>query len=357
VVEVTTTGSGVIPTPEGVTRPLSCVDRIAKMLRFHASGRPEIKVSPDAKAMPAEVNWIDVLKPDSQEIAFLERTPGIELPTLEELSQIERSSRLRSERDWLRLSLPVIYQIDGFLPALTPLGIALSKDRLLTIRFRRIKALDNVFDDIARFPIQTGGIGALIAVVEAIIDHTADLLERVRNDLDRLSEEILGINSVDSTRQKPHEHTGRLRFFLREIGRKGDLTSKIDDVLLCMARMLPYVTVHATPQLESGNRAKFKNLERDVKSLNDYETHLAEKIQLLLDAIVGLTNIEQNNIFRILTVVSVVGIPPTFFASMWGMNFKHMAELDWSYGYEFGLSVIALSAIIPFVWFKWRGWC
>jgi magnesium transporter len=234
------------------------------MLRFHASGRPEIKVSLEAKAIPPEVNWIDVLKPDTQEIAFLERTLGIELPTLEELSQIERSSRLRSESDWLRLSLPVIYQIDGFLPALTPLGIALSKDHLLTIRFRRIKAFDNVFDNIARFPIQTGGIGALIAVVESIIDHTADLLERVGNDLDHLSEEILGINSVDPSRQKPYEHTGRLRFFLREIGRKGDLTSKIEDILLCMARMLPYVIVHATPQLESGSRAKKLGTRRKV---------------------------------------------------------------------------------------------
>jgi magnesium transporter len=236
----------------------------------------------------------------------------------------------------------VIYHTEGFLPALTPLGIVLSKDLLLTDRFKRIKALDNIFDHLAR-PIQTGGVGALIAVLEAIIDHTADLLERVGSDLDHLSEEILGTNNTDSKRHKPHENAGRLRFFLREIVRKGDLTSKTEDVLLGVARILPFVTVHATPQLESGGQVKFKSLERDVKSLNDYETHLTEKIQLLLDAIVGLTNIEQNNIFRILTVVSVIGIPPTFFASMWGMNFKHMPELDWSFGYVFGLSVIALS--------------
>ena len=326
------------------------------MLRFHACDHPEIKLSLEAKTIPAEVNWIDILKPETQEIAFLERRLGIELPTLEELSQIERSSRLRSEKDWLRLSLPVIYHTDGFLPTLTPLGIVLSKDLLLTDRFKRIKALDNIFDHLAR-PIQTGGVGALIAVLEAIIDHTADLLERVGSDLDHLSEEILGTNNADSKRNKPHENAGRLRFFLREIVRKGDLTSKTEDVLLGVARILPFVTVHATPQLESGGQVKFKSLERDVKSLNDYETHLTEKIQLLLDAIVGLTNIEQNNIFRILTVVSVIGIPPTFFASMWGMNFKHMPELDWSFGYVFGLSVIALSAIIPYVWFKLRGWC
>ena len=327
------------------------------MLKFYTPGRPEMELQLSAKTIPAEVNWIDVLKPDAQEIAFLKRTLGIELPTLEELSQIERSSRLRSEENWLRLSVPVIYQTDGFLPALTPVGIVLSTNLLLTVRFEGIKAFDNVLNNSGCFPVQTGGIGALIVIVEAIIDQTADLLERVGSDLDHLSEEILGTNSVDPSRRKVQEDAGRLRLFLREIGRKGDLTSKIEDLLLGMARMLPYVMVHSTPKLQGGVRAKFKSLERDVKSLNDYETHLTEKIQLLLDAIVGLTNVEQNNIFRILTVVSVIGIPPTFFASMWGMNFKSMPELDWPYGYAFGLSVIALSAIVPFVWFKWRGWC
>jgi magnesium transporter len=120
--------------------------------------------------------------------------------------------------------------------------------------------------------------------------------------------------------------------------------------------MLPFVMVNAAPYLESGMRTKLESLQRDVESLNDYETHLTDKNQLLLDATVGLTNVDQNNIFRILTIVSVVGIPPTFFASMWGMNFKHIPEYNWTYGYEFGLFVIALSAIIPIIWFKWRGW-
>jgi magnesium transporter len=218
------------------------------------------------------------------------------------------------------------------------------------------RSFDNVFNNIACSGTDRRH-GALIVIVEAIIDHTADLLERVESDLDRLSEEILGTNSVDPSRRKVQEDAGRLRFFLREIGRKGDLTSKVEDLLLGMARMLRYVMVHSTLQLEGGVRAKFKSLERDVKSMNDYETHLTEKIQLLLDAIVGLTNVEQNSTFRILTVVSVIGIPPAVFASMWGMNFKSMPELDWPDGYGFGLSVIVLSAIVPFVWFKWRGWC
>ena len=99
-----------------------------------------------------------------------------------------------------------------------------------------------------------------------------------------------------------------------------------------------------------------KSLERDVASLNDYEAQLTGKTHFLLDATLGLTNIEQNNIFRILTVVSVIGIPPTFFASLWGMNFKNMPELEWTYGYEFSLLVIAVSALIPIIWFKRSGW-
>jgi magnesium transporter len=175
-------------------------------------------------------------------------------------------------------------------------------------------------------------------------------------DLDLLSQEIFATKGASVTHHRPREDSNRLRFLLREIGRNGDLSSKIEDSLLWLARMLPFVMVNAAPYLESGMRAKLESLQRDVESLNDYETHLTDKNQLLLDATVGLTNVDQNNIFRILTIVSVVGIPPTFFASMWGMNFKNMPEYNWTYGYEFGLFVIALSAIIPIIWFKWRGW-
>jgi magnesium transporter len=119
---------------------------------------------------------------------------------------------------------------------------------------------------------------------------------------------------------------------------------------------VPYIAANAAPYLEADIRAKLKSLQRDIASLNDYETHLTDKIQFLLDATLGLTNIDQNNIFRILTVVSVIGIPPTFVASMYGMNFKNIPEYDWSFGYQYGLFLIALSAIVPIIWFKWRGW-
>jgi magnesium transporter len=97
-------------------------------------------------------------------------------------------------------------------------------------------------------------------------------------------------------------------------------------------------------------------VRQDIASLNDYDAHLVNKVQLMLDATLGLINIEQNNIIKVLTVVSVVGVPPTLVASMYGMNFHNMPELDWAWGYPYGLTLIALSAILPVAWFKWRGW-
>jgi magnesium transporter len=326
------------------------------MLSFHSAGKAGIEVAMDAKSIPSGVNWIDAVRPDPQEIAFLERTLGIEVPALETLSEIETSSRLRSEKDWLYLSIPMIHRADGFMPALTPLGFVLSKDVLVTVRFKHMKALDGVRKTLSRCPAQAGGPGALIAILEAIVDHAADVLEGVAGDLDCRSEEVFGSDHATPRRHKPREDGEQLRLVLRKVGRNGDLTSKIEDQLLGMARMVPYVAANAAPYLEAGIRVKLKSLQRDIASLNDYETHLTDKIHFLLDATLGLTNIDQNNIFRILTVVSVIGIPPTFFASMWGMNFKNIHEYDWTYGYEFGLFIIAVSALIPIIWFKWRGW-
>ncbi|MCI0466750.1 MAG: magnesium transporter CorA family protein [Beijerinckiaceae bacterium] len=325
------------------------------MLSFHTPCKARLP-SAGATAIPAGVSWIDALRPSEPEIVFLERTLGIEVPTLEDLSEIETSSRLRSEKDWLYLSIPMVYRQEGFMPALTPLGFAMSKDMLLTVRFKHLKPFDALQDNIPRFPMQPGGAGALAAILESIVEHAADMLEGVGGELDGVSEEIFGAEGGANGQHRPREDSERLRLVMRKIGRYGDLTSKLEDLLLGLSRLLPYVMVNAAAYIDSGLRARFKSLQRDVASLNDYETHLTGKVHFLLDAVLGQTNIEQNNIFRILTVVSVIGIPPTFFASLWGMNFKFMPDLDWSFGYAYAIAVIALSAIVPAIWFKKNGW-
>ena len=191
--------------------------------------------------------------------------------------------------------------------------------------------------------------------MEAIVDHLADELEFLTGALEAHSHAIFGDEAV-----KPRRASGGdsrdLRRILRDIGRAGAVTSRISETLLGLSRMIPYVVSEGADFVSAEARAKLKSVSRDLSSLNDYEKHQSDKIQFLLDATLGMINVDQNNIFKILTLVSVVGIPPTFIASMYGMNFKNMPELDWAYGYQYGLCMIALSTIIPLVWFKWRGW-
>ena len=125
---------------------------------------------------------------------------------------------------------------------------------------------------------------------------------------------------------------------------------------LGIGRIAPYVSSNAAPWLGPEVVRRLETLRHDIASLSDYAAHLDNKVQLLLDATLGLINVEQNNIIKVLTVVSVVGVPPTLVASIYGMNFKAMPELDWSWGYPYGLALIALSAVVPILWFKWRGW-
>ena len=103
-------------------------------------------------------------------------------------------------------------------------------------------------------------------------------------------------------------------------------------------------------------REHLRTPQNDLLSLNEYETHLSDKVQFLLDAVLGFINTKQNDIFQVLTVISVVGIPPTLVASIYGMNFRNMPELSWAWGYQYGLALILLSAVVPILWFKWRRW-
>ncbi|MEJ0094938.1 MAG: magnesium transporter CorA family protein [Methylocella sp.] len=327
------------------------------MLRFHSTNaKGDIAVGLDATALPVEVNWIDAFLADEQEIAFLERILGIAFPSLERLSEIETSSRLYRDKDHLFMSMPMIYRPPSGLAEMSPLGFILCKSYVLTVRYKPIKACEDLhYADVVENHRVADGPGAFIGLLEVIIDHAADELEKINADLDRLSQMIFDVNGGARPRG-PRQDNKDLRRVLSLIGRNGDLASKISDVILGTGRMLPFVTSEAVDYLSPEARKKLKSLGSDISSLNEYETRQTDKIQFLLDATLGLTNIEQNNIFRILTVVSVIGIPPTLVASMYGMNFKNMPELEWHYGYAYGLALIFLSAIIPVIWFKRRGW-
>ena len=309
-------------------------------------------------SLPANAAWIDLLRPEPEEVAFVERTTGLRIPSIEDLSEIESSSRLRHRNGAIYLSAPLVYRADTDQPLTTPVGFILTRERLITVRFEELTS----FSTFARQelaaetdPLTSGAVFA--GLMDAIADRLADILENIARELDALSHRLFRSPATEpAPRRPPARESADLRIILRRVGHSGDLSSKIRDSLHGLGRIVPYVSTLAADWLPPEVKPRLETVRQDVTSLSDYDAHIGGKIQLLLDATLGLINVEQNNIIKVLTIVSVVGIPPTLIASMYGMNFKGMPEYNWAWGYPYGLTVIALSAILPLVWFKFRGW-
>jgi magnesium transporter len=309
--------------------------------------------------LAANVAWIDLLKPEPDEVAFVKRTTGLDMPSIEDLSEIESSSRLRHQNGAIYLSAPLIYRgADSDQRLTTPVGFVLTRERLITVRFEDITSFKTFSArELAGESDPLSSAAVFAGLMDAITDRLADVLENIAAELDSLSHRLFHTPATEPvSRRPPARESADLRIILRRVGNGGDLASKIRDSLLGVGRIVPYVLSLAADWLPSEVKLRLETVRQDVLSLSDYDAHIVNKVQLLLDATLGLINVEQNNIIKVLTIVSVVGIPPTLVASMYGMNFKNMPELDWSWGYPYGLALIALSAILPVAWFKWRGW-
>jgi magnesium transporter len=330
------------------------------MLALYSRRGLSVEPPPDLAGaqIPAEVVWIDLISPDPAEIAFVEKATRLAVPSLHELSEIENSSRLRAEKGAIYVNAPLIYRAESDEPIATPVGFVLTADRLITVRFAELSSFAAVTKrKLASEAPELSSSAVFSDLMDAIVDRLADVLERIAAELDVLSRRLFHAGPTGPSRQRRSTMESlSLRVLLRRVGRNGDLVSKIRDSLLGIARIIPFVLSLAVEWLPADVKPRLETVRQDVTSLNDYDAHLANKVQLLLDATLGMINIEQNNIIKVLAVVSVVGIPPTLVASMYGMNFRHMPELEWVWGYPYGLAVIAASAIVPLLWFKWRRW-
>ena len=307
--------------------------------------------------LPPDVVWIDLVSPEPGEVDFVEQATGLRVPNLAELSEIERSSRLRNEGGVIYLSLPVVHRADGEDPHAAPVGFVMTAQRLITVRFGPLGAFSSFGEEFGRTakPHNTAA-DTFAGLFEAIVDRVADILESIAADLDHLSHRLYRARWINQRKHHPARHEANLRNSLRQLGHNGDLVSKIRDSTLGVARILPYVITNGAGWIPAEVRLRLDVVSHDVSSLSDYDAHLANKVQFLLDTTLGLINIEQNNIIKVLTIVSVVGVPPTLVAGIYGMNFHVMPELDWTWGYPYGLGMIVLSTIIPLIWFRWRGW-
>ena len=317
---------------------------------FHSSLKKLPAVDP--AGLPENAVWIDLVKPTPEEDKAVERLAGIAVPTREDMQEIEISSRLYIENGARYMTATLMCYSDTDMPRTTAVTFIIAGHRLVTVRYDEPKPFALVENKLARAcsPGITGEM-VLMELLDAVIDRCADILERVGADVDQVSHDIF------EPEEERQGHAKRYAQILQAIGRKGDLTSKVRESLVSIGRVATFLSaVMEGVKWSKDMREQLKTMQRDVASLTDHASYLSNKITFVLDAMLGVVNLEQNNIIKLFSVMAVVLMPPTLIASIYGMNFKAMPELEWAHGYPMALVMMLMAAVFPYFLFKWKKW-
>jgi len=316
-----------------------------------AAALAAVPIGPGEAVPPASV-WVDLLCPSEAEDQAIETLTGISVPTREEMREIEPSSRLYVESHARYMTAALLCGADTDAPSVQAVTFILAGPRLITLRYGEPRAFTTVAAQLTRSFAPNGtGESVFVTLMEAIVDRSADVLEQIGSDIERISLHIFTRSRDTSSANQ------RYRALISQIGHKAALVSAARESLASLQRLLSFVGAQLNDaDISAESRSAIKSMSRDVGGLSDYAAFIGDKLQFLLDATVGLVSIEQNNVMKIFAVLSVVLMPPTLIGSVYGMNFQHMPELDATYGYPLALFAMLLSGILPYVFFKWRRW-
>jgi len=317
-----------------------------------AENGPEVLPLGEVGRIPDGTSWVDVFQPSPEEDRATEAFLGASLPTREETQEIEFSSRFYTEDGAIYMTASLLTGIDIAKPILTPFTIVVAGDRVVTLRYEDLRAFRQFLSRASK-----PGSGChttpqvFLGLIEAIVDRTADVLERISADVDRINREIF------SERKDSRQRAKRLEVMIEEIGFQGDLAAKARESLASLERLIQFAGLALPgPFAKGASRARMKLAGRDIRSLEDQVSFLSNKITFLLDATLGLISVQQNEVIRILTVATTVFFPPTLIGTAYGMNFKLIPELNWVWGYPYAIVLMVISAVLPFLYFKRRGW-
>ncbi|MDP2698638.1 magnesium/cobalt transporter CorA [Thalassospira sp.] len=291
--------------------------------------------------------WIDLHEPGSDEIQSVQDRFGIVLPTREEMQEIELSSRLYEEDGALFMTVSVLNRASSSEPETTAVTFVLVRKTLITVRYADPVPFKIFLRKVERHAaLASSSEGVLLGLLEQIVDRLADIMELSVADLEAISNRLFARDA--EARDRGHHE------ILRQIGRAGNLGSKAKDSLLNLNRVALFLSTQV--RFKKDAKARLKTLSRDILSITEHANFIANKVTFLLDATLGLINIEQSNIIKIFSVAAAAFLPPTLIASIYGMNFEIMPELQWDYGYPAAIVLMILSAVLPLWYFRRKGW-
>lgn len=321
-----------------------------------------IAYSPDTNFKPQTIDesnlsliknaiWIDLISPTKDEERIIEEIRELNIPTLEEMREIEFSSRLYIEKDTLFMTATMIAKSDSIDPSYDAVTFALAPNQLITIRYIEPHAFKLFSNHLLKSSKDLNAKEIFISLLEATIDRLADTLEYVGHALDVCSKNIFQPDTNSESTVKPDYQK-----VMQAIGMKSNLSTKARESLVTFSRLITFFCQAGQSRIDKDDRARLSILTTDLASLSDYANYISTKINFLLDATLGMISIEQSAIIKIFSVAAVIFLPPTLIASIYGMNFQYMPELSYKWGYFFAIFLMIVSAWLPYKYFKYRRW-
>ena len=289
-------------------------------------------------------DWFDLVAADDDERTLVDRRFGGVVPDTDEMEELEASSRYYTDDDGIHVNSLFMYRAEGFTQNAT-VAFILSPTRLITSRdvelpdFRLLRLrVRNV-----RVPVKNP-LGILLALFEQKVDHLADELEDLYVQLENVSRSVL-------TEEETNED---LEDDIDDLAEIEDTNGKVRLCIMDTQRAISWLMRHIRDDAEALETCR--EILRDAESLLTHTNFVFEKVNFLMAAAQGFISIKQNQIIKIFSIAAVVFLPPTLVASIYGMNYAHMPELQWDYGYPFAIGLMILAGIAPYVFFKRKGW-
>jgi magnesium transporter len=296
--------------------------------------------------LPADCLWLDLVSPSREEELAMEKALGLDLPTAQEMAAIEPSSRLYQENDATFMTASLLSRSDEVMPSLSAVTFVLSEHRLITIRYDEVKAFSNFAQKALLSPqVCSSGGEALMGLLDAVIERLAEVLERGGEQVQASSVSIF--NRPHGTAFEP---------LLTGLARTQSTAALARTSLVSLGRLASFAALAPEVTEQSACQAHLASIQHDIQSLTEHSSYQASHIAFLLDAALGLINIEQNNTMKFFALATVLLMPPTLVGAIYGMNFDHMPELKWIHGYPFALALMVVSGLAPFLWFRRKRW-
>lgn len=296
--------------------------------------------------------WVDLLLPTPEEDASLEKQLGIDIPTRAEAREIEDSNRLYTEGGAHYMTALVVYNIDQPIPETSTITFVLVGRRLVTVRYYEPKAIPLFIEKVEKgHAACASGHDIMAGLVEMLISRTADLIERIQDDVDRLAGSLFELKGGQATRTK------RLDIILKSTGRQGDSVARAQESAHSIDRLLLFFKDSLrSSEATAGIADRIDTARQDIGALLEHMKFLSTRTAFLLDATLGIISNEQNQVIKLFSVMAVMLMPPTLIASVYGMNFDVMPELRLPFGYPLTLAAMVVSAIVPYIYFRRKGW-